>query len=81
MTISAAETLHAKRKTKSKSKYFASSRKSEKTKIFRMYVLESLDGKRTYVGVTKDMRHRLRQHNREIKGGAKVRLTNPGTFF
>lgn len=38
------------------------------------YVCYTLSGKgrKTYVGVTNDMKHRLRQHNREIKGGAKA---------
>jgi predicted GIY-YIG superfamily endonuclease len=40
-------------------------------KIFKLYVLESTDHDRTYVGVTKDLKHRLRQHNRELAGGAR----------
>ena len=38
-------------------------------KDFFVYLLESTDGG-TYVGATVDLDHRLRQHNREIKGGA-----------
>jgi structure-specific endonuclease subunit SLX1 len=34
-----------------------------------VYVLECTD-KSTYVGATMDLDHRLRQHNKEIKGGA-----------
>jgi structure-specific endonuclease subunit SLX1 len=34
-----------------------------------VYLLECTDGS-TYVGATMDLDHRLRQHNREIKGGA-----------
>jgi structure-specific endonuclease subunit SLX1 len=34
-----------------------------------VYLLESTDGA-TYVGATVDVDHRLRQHNKEIKGGA-----------
>lgn len=34
-----------------------------------VYLLESSD-KATYVGATKDLTRRLRQHNKEIKGGA-----------
>jgi len=34
-----------------------------------VYLLESTDGA-TYVGATIDVDHRLRQHNKEIKGGA-----------
>lgn len=88
MTRSSAETLHARRRGASannnnkkrkktrrapKSSSAAIFPSSAKTGVFRMYVLESLDGKRTYVGVTKNMRRRLRQHNGELAGGAKVR--------
>lgn len=34
-----------------------------------VYLLESTD-KATYIGATKDLTRRLRQHNKEIKGGA-----------
>jgi predicted GIY-YIG superfamily endonuclease len=34
-----------------------------------VYLLESSDGT-TYVGATVDLERRLRQHNKEIKGGA-----------
>jgi predicted GIY-YIG superfamily endonuclease len=36
---------------------------------FFVYLLECTD-KSTYVGATVDLDHRLRQHNKEIKGGA-----------
>ena len=36
---------------------------------FFVYILEST-GKNTYVGATVNLDHRLRQHNKEIKGGA-----------
>lgn len=36
-----------------------------------VYVLCNLDNRRTYVGATKNFMHRLRQHNREITGGAR----------
>jgi len=36
-----------------------------------VYLLESSDGS-TYVGATVDLEHRLRQHNKEIKGGARA---------
>jgi len=42
---------------------------SKDTKEFFVYLLESTD-KATYVGATVDLYHRLRQHNKEIKGGA-----------
>ena len=35
-----------------------------------VYMLESTDGS-TYIGATVDLKRRLRQHNGEIKGGAK----------
>ena len=36
---------------------------------FFVYLLVSTDGS-TYIGATVDLDHRLRQHNKEIKGGA-----------
>jgi structure-specific endonuclease subunit SLX1 len=42
---------------------------SAKTNEFFVYLLECTD-KSTYVGATVDLDHRLRQHNKEIKGGA-----------
>lgn len=38
-------------------------------KAFFVYLLQS-DSGATYVGATVDLDHRLRQHNKEIKGGA-----------
>ena len=38
-------------------------------KSYYVYLLSSTDGS-TYVGATVDLDHRLRQHNKEIKGGA-----------
>ena len=35
-----------------------------------VYILLSSDNKNTYVGATVDLEHRLRQHNKELKGGA-----------
>ena len=40
--------------------------------MFFVYLLISDDNKSTYVGATIDINRRLRQHNREIKGGAKA---------
>ena len=51
---------------------FKKKRKNTTNRCFVLYVLESSDERRTYVGVTKDLHHRLRQHNRELKGGAKA---------
>ena len=39
---------------------------------FFVYLLESSDKKSTYVGATVDIDRRLRQHNKEISGGAHV---------
>ena len=39
---------------------------------FFVYLLESEDQRRTYIGVTVDLDHRLRQHNGELAGGAKA---------
>lgn len=39
------------------------------------YLLLSSDSHKTYVGVTYDIRRRLRQHNGEIAGGAKAART------
>jgi predicted GIY-YIG superfamily endonuclease len=38
--------------------------------MWSVYLLESLDGKRTYVGMTNNLDRRLRQHNHELVGGA-----------
>ena len=39
------------------------------SKAYYVYLLECSDGA-TYVGATVDLNRRLRQHNKEIKGGA-----------
>ena len=41
-----------------------------------VYLLESLDKKRTYVGATVDLERRLKQHNKELSGGAKATSSN-----
>jgi len=48
--------------------------KIETEKHFFVYLLESSRGA-TYVGATIDVAHRLRQHNREITGGAVATST------
>lgn len=42
-----------------------------KESVYICYILESVDGKRTYAGITNNMARRLRQHNGELAGGAK----------
>jgi structure-specific endonuclease subunit SLX1 len=46
----------------------------ESIKSFYVYLLLSSDNS-TYVGATVDLDHRLRQHNKEIKGGAHATST------
>ena len=43
--------------------------KNENKKYY-VYILESSDFTTTYVGATVDLNHRLRQHNKELAGGA-----------
>ena len=42
----------------------------KKDKKYYVYILESSDYKATYVGATVDLNHRLRQHNKDLAGGA-----------
>lgn len=42
----------------------------KKDKKYYVYILESSDHSTTYVGATVDLDHRLRQHNKELAGGA-----------
>lgn len=44
--------------------------KEEEPRAFYVYLLESSIKKTTYVGATVDLNRRLRQHNKEICGGA-----------
>ena len=46
-------------------------------KSFFVYLLVSSDDA-TYVGATVDLNHRLRQHNKEIKGGAHATSVRVG---
>jgi len=39
--------------------------------MYFVYLLKEDGGNRTYVGFTSDLDRRLRQHNGELKGGAK----------
>jgi structure-specific endonuclease subunit SLX1 len=42
----------------------------KKDKKYYVYILESSDHATTYVGATVNLDHRLRQHNKELAGGA-----------
>lgn len=41
-----------------------------------LYLLENDVNKKTYLGVSTNIQRRLRQHNNEIKGGAKYTTNN-----
>jgi predicted GIY-YIG superfamily endonuclease len=43
-----------------------------------MYVYLLQSNKKTYIGATVNLQRRLRQHNREIKGGAKYTTSKKG---
>lgn len=48
---------------------------------WKVYVLLSADGRRTYVGITSNLDRRLEQHNGERPGGAKAtRAGRPWTI-
>lgn len=49
--------------------YYLQYTMAEEKKEFFVYLLQCTDGN-TYVGATIDINRRLRQHNKEIKGGA-----------
>ena len=38
---------------------------------YNVYLLKNTHNNRTYLGITNNLERRLRQHNNEIKGGAK----------
>jgi predicted GIY-YIG superfamily endonuclease len=44
--------------------------------IWVCYLLESTISNRTYIGATNNFKKRIRQHNGEIKGGAKYTSSN-----
>ena len=48
--------------------------------MFYVYLLLSENGIYSYVGATIDVNRRLRQHNGEIKGGAKATTSKEGKW-
>ena len=44
----------------------------EDKRLFYVYLLSCSDNRCTYIGATIDLDHRLRQHNKELVGGAKA---------
>jgi predicted GIY-YIG superfamily endonuclease len=48
--------------------------------MWYVYLLYSPKLNRTYIGATTDPERRLRQHNREIKGGARSTQKGAGTW-
>ena len=38
---------------------------------YSVYIIKSIDNRYSYIGMTNNFLRRIRQHNREIKGGAK----------
>ena len=49
----------------------ATAKTSKPNKPWVLYILSTRDRRHTYSGVTTNLARRLRQHNKEIKGGAK----------
>ena len=48
--------------------------------MYAVYLLRSNDGRRSYCGITTDVNRRVRQHNGELRGGAKAcRARRPWT--
>lgn len=46
--------------------------------MWSVYILLLDTGEKTYVGATVDLQRRLRQHNSELKGGAKYTTAQSG---
>lgn len=48
-------------------------------KSYFVYLLNNTSNNRTYLGITNNLKRRLRQHNGEISGGAKYTSNFKGT--
>lgn len=44
------------------------------------YCIKSIETSKTYVGITNNLQRRLRQHNGELKGGARYTTGTGGTW-
>lgn len=51
---------------------------SKSESIWSVYLI--FTGSRTYIGATTDLERRLRQHNRELTGGARATHKGAGTW-
>lgn len=47
-------------------------------KNWSLYLLENSDNKKTYLGVTVNIKRRIRQHNGDLVGGARYTSINKG---
>jgi len=45
---------------------------------FCVYLLINTDNNKTYIGITNNINRRIRQHNKELVGGAKYTTINKG---
>ena len=45
---------------------------------YNLYLLENTENTKTYLGITNNLERRIRQHNRELAGGAKYRTAFKG---
>ena len=46
---------------------------------YKVYILVNTTNNKTYIGITNNVIRRLRQHNKELVGGAKYTTMNKGT--